>query len=106
MYATEPSGCTALHEAARSYVRIETVEILLSAGADVNAKNRNGDTALQMHAAAMGMYGNIDAVKALLSAGVDVNAVTREGKTALDLATKRGRREIMKELQKAEAARK
>jgi ankyrin repeat protein len=59
--------------------RAGTVRALLAAGADVNARDGRGQTALMKGAAA----GNTDAVQLLLKAGAEVNARDNEGKTAL-----------------------
>jgi len=62
------------------------VELLLAAGADVNAKSNYGDTAL--HYAARG--GHVDVVELLLEAGADVNAKNKNGRTALFWASFKG----------------
>jgi Ankyrin repeats (3 copies) len=59
------------------------VERLLKAGADVNAKNKNGWTPL--HAAA-GSNLSPAVLEVLLKAGADVNAKTADGVTPLHLA--------------------
>ena len=56
----------------------ETVQALIAKGADVNAKEKNGWTALIRAA----KKGHIDIVKALLEAGADVNAKDKMGGTA------------------------
>lgn len=61
---------------------LATLEALIKAGADVNARDYIGETAL-MHAA---LNGNVAIVKALIDAGADVNAATSEW---TDLATRR-----------------
>ena len=58
---------------------IETGEVLIEAGADVNAKATNGSTALIIAAGG----GHTETVKALLDAGADVNAKDYSGFTAL-----------------------
>ena len=57
--------------------------LLLQTGAEVNAVDNNGETAL-MRAA---RYGNIDSIRALLAAGAEVNAINHAGETALIKAT-------------------
>ena len=52
------------------------------AGADVNAVDHDGNTALH-HAAARG---DIDSIKYLVSKGADVTKVNREGQTVADMA--------------------
>ena len=57
------------------------ISALLQAGADVNAKNKDGDTALMLAAIRGPMI-----VSVLLKAGADVNAKNNDGETALTLA--------------------
>ena len=56
-----------------------TVGIRTHAGADVNARNERGNTALIFAA----MVGDIDNIQALIAAGADVDAKNIEGDTAL-----------------------
>lgn len=58
---------------------IETVKLLLEKGADVNARNKWGKTAL-MYAAD---EGHTDIVKLLVEKGADVDATGNDGKTAM-----------------------
>jgi ankyrin repeat protein len=64
---------------------------LLSKGADVNAKNSKGETAL-MWASQIGPSQEV--VRAFLAKGADVNAKTNDGRTALDFAKAGGWDEI------------
>jgi len=62
--------------------RVDEVEALLVAGADVNAQGELENTPL--HAAAG--QGNVAVIKALLQWGALLRAVNSEGKTARDIA--------------------
>jgi peptidoglycan/LPS O-acetylase OafA/YrhL len=80
--ARDPSfGVTALSWAALEG-RAEIVELLIEAGADVNAKNRDGATPL--HAAAF--MGQLEVAQLLLENGADISAKTYNGDTPLDSA--------------------
>ena len=67
------------------------VRTLLTAGADINARDENGRTALML--AALGSH--LATVTSLLDAGADVEAKDDDGKTAQDLASARGQNEIV-----------
>ena len=64
--------------------RLDMVRYLLDQGADVNARESRGATALTEAA----YYGHVKVTRELLFCGADVNAIGDEG-TALDIATKR-----------------
>src|SRR5436190_1614266 len=64
----------------------ETIKQLLDAGADVNARSNDDDTALML--AADKGKGHAEIVKLLLDAGADVNAKNNWGDTALTLAVR------------------
>lgn len=72
---------------------------MLARGADPNAADRSGTTALMLAAAA----GGAELVAALLRAGAGVNRQDKWGQTALMLAAGRGRLEAIKILLKAGA---
>lgn len=74
------------------------VKKLLAEGAQVNARDQNGSTAL-MYACAAHSEASTDVLQALLSAGADVNLADRSGATALHAATGDGVRLVcVKEL--------
>jgi len=77
----------------------EVVRRALSRGADVNAKNGNGWTAL-MRAA---MTGHAEIAKLLIDAGADVDANNKDGQTALMLAVKYEKADMVRLLKKAGA---
>ncbi len=60
-------------------------------GADTNAKDKNGGTALIFASG----NGHIEIVQALLDKGADVNAKTNQGLTALRLASQEGHKEVV-----------
>ncbi|MGB3757980.1 MAG: ankyrin repeat domain-containing protein [Rivularia sp. (in: cyanobacteria)] len=60
--------------------RAEVIKFLVNRGADVNARNDNGETALIV------ACNNADSVKALIEAGADVNLPDNEGNTAMMLS--------------------
>ncbi|MDR1045260.1 MAG: ankyrin repeat domain-containing protein [Candidatus Adiutrix sp.] len=80
-YGTTPLMVLVWNE---SKIGAAKAEILLKAGADVNAKDSLGETAL--HRAAE--FGSLDLVKTLLAAGADVNAVDNLGHTPLARASR------------------
>lgn len=73
---------------------LKKVRNLLEAGAEVNAKDEDGYTALIRASSG----GDIEIVKALLEAGADVNAKNEVEVAALVLASKKGHIEIVKAL--------
>jgi ankyrin repeat protein len=77
------------------------VRTLLERGADVNAQDREGRTALMLAAASEFM--SVDIVKSLLEHGADLNAKSPEGDTALSFARLRGENPIVDLLVKAGA---
>jgi len=112
------SGTTALEHAVKNANR-EMVQLLLAAGADVNAKNAEGETVLMMldddatsdlvwdllNAGATvnvknnsgatvlmraAVSENLEALKTFLDAGAEVNTRDKEGHTALMLAASEG----------------
>ena len=87
-----------LHEAVKT-VCIKLVKLLISKGADVNAKNERLTTPLNFAA----KQGNKDIAKLLISKGADVNAQNTAGKTPLTMALKEGHKKVVKLLKKHKA---
>ncbi|MBW1743404.1 MAG: ankyrin repeat domain-containing protein [Deltaproteobacteria bacterium] len=78
--------------------RLSIVEVLISGGADVNAKDRvRGGTPL--HLAVAG--GHKEVVKLLIASGADLNAKNRRDITPLDQAKLRGHTDIVEMLTEA-----
>ena len=80
---TDPNGSTLLHHAA-AFGSLETMRVLLEAGAEVNAANRRRSTPLHWAIA------DEAKVRLLLGRGADVNARVVEGRTPLSLAAQLG----------------
>jgi len=96
-------GKTPLMEATNvDLVRSEMLNFLLAAGADLNAQDNTGETAL-MGAA---LWGRREVVAYLLEAGADPDITNKEGETARMIAFKKGLNTIVQMLDKASAARK
>ena len=69
---------TALHAAAR-YGQSDTIQFLIDSKADIEARDRHGETALHVAAA----YGQTEAVQLLVDSQADINAKDQFGKTPL-----------------------
>lgn len=92
----------ALHWAARKGY-LEIAQILLAAGSDVNAKDRDGWTPLHVVAMTEGLVEADKIAEILLQAGADVNLETNNKMTALDYAERRGQAKLIKIFQAAGA---
>lgn len=91
-------GATALHDAVLddSYTSCKyKIEDLATFGADVNARDNNGQTPLH-YAVARGNKN--EGLKTLLSKSVSINASDKNGVTPLHLAAARGEQDIVKHL--------
>jgi hypothetical protein len=78
---------------------VDVVEVLLAKGADINAKDKNGLTALDLAS----YEGRVNVVKLLLAKGADINAKDKGGLTVLGLASYIGHQEVV-DLLKARGA--
>ena len=92
------AGWTALHYAASS-AHLDVMRLLLSEGADLNARSPNETTPLMMAA----MYGSAEAVKVLLDAGADTALVNMKNMDAAAFAKQVGRDDALKLIQNARA---
>jgi hypothetical protein len=70
------------------------VQEALAGGADINAKENDGATALMLAA----QYGHLEVVRLLLLRGAEVNAQDRKGATALMLASQKNQLRIVRAL--------
>ena len=84
-----PNGRRALNWAA-IYNKVPAIDVLLAAGAPIEAVNRTGFTALN-HAAE---EGSLEAARALLSAGADPTHANNEGYTPAQTARENGHEEV------------
>jgi ankyrin repeat protein len=92
---TEPDGSTPLHAAVRAGNR-ESVDRLLTGGANVDAKTRYNITPLSLACS----LGDAPIIEHLLKAGADPNGVSEEGQTPLMLAALAGKPDALKVLLK------
>lgn len=67
--------------------REEIVELLLRNGVEINSKNKNGSTALDV--AVEKGFGKI--VEILMQSGADPKVENKNGKTAIDIANEKGK---------------
>ena len=79
-----PSGTTPLHQAAL-VANLETVAMLIAAGADIHARDGNGETPL-LRAGYYGGFRNVEIIEILVEAGADVNDRNEHGWTVLERA--------------------
>lgn len=73
---------TALHSAAR-YGALNVVSYLIGEGVDLNARDENGNTPLQLAV----LHCQDEAAELIMNASPDINAVNDNGESALSLAT-------------------
>jgi ankyrin repeat protein len=82
----DAGGSTPLHHAA-AFGNVGAIQVLLKAGADVNARNNRGATPLHWSAA------DAEKTRLLLDKGARINTQTETGRTALYLAASQSGRE-------------
>ena len=87
-----------MHAAYQEHLSI--VEMLIDAGAELDAVNDQGMTALMM---SLGKYGNAEIAIKLIKAGSDVNRTDMKGWTPLAMAVRNGHKAAVKELLKYKA---
>lgn len=85
------AGCATIYTAARDG-DLSTVQTLVAQGADVNAVNENGSTALHFAAD----KGRTEVVRFLLDHGASVNVKSKSGSTPLLLAARSGSLETVR----------
>jgi ankyrin repeat protein len=102
VYTVGPDGKQPLHLAAGSN-RPEVVKALLNAGADVNAKDRLGDTALHEVATSSNVHAS-ETARLLLDAGANVKARNKQGKTPIDAAITSGNHHLAKVVEEFKSA--
>jgi ankyrin repeat protein len=91
--SAEADGMTALHWAVRGD-DLDTVQLLIKAGANVSAANRYGITPLSLAAT----NGNPAITRALLKAGANPNAPGPDGETVLMTAARAGNADVVNAL--------
>ena len=91
----DSDGDTSLHEAIAADCDKETLQEIIDCGANVNAVNKRGMTALLLGCS----FGHMDSVKVLLEAGADPNVIDKIGYSCMFAAVDgRCSREILQEL--------
>jgi ankyrin repeat protein len=92
----DETGLTLLDDAVVAN-RVQAARLLISRGADVNAVDKQGMTAL-LYAASVD-YGDSGMIDLLLKSGATKEARTKEGLTAVELARKYGHTHLLKSLE-------
>ena len=83
---TDNNGNTALLLHTDRHCNKDVVKELIRAGADINAKNKDGNTALHFAL----KNGNIDVSRFLVKKGADYQAVNNKGETPMEIAVEKG----------------
>ena len=91
--ASDSSDWTPLMEiSSHQHERIELVRLLLKHGADVNAQNKHGYTAVTIAASKR----KLQTVRTLLDGGADMHVASRKGNTVLSEAARYGHTEVVR----------
>ncbi|XP_030644286.1 transient receptor potential cation channel, subfamily N, member 1 [Chanos chanos] len=85
---------TPLHIAARVKEGEKVAEMLLKSGADVNAEQENGETAMHMAA----RYGSVQMLRALIEEGGDLTWRSKAGENPLHIAVRHCHAHMVKEI--------
>jgi ankyrin repeat protein len=96
---TNDLGEVRLVSAAAEDVSCRNLLLLVKAGADLDAADGAGETALMKAAT----YGHVDAVRALVGAGADVKRFSKKGGTAVSFAATEGQAECVRALAELKA---
>lgn len=83
---TDNNGNTALLLHADNHCNKDVIKELVRAGADINAKNRDGNTVLHF----VLKNGNVDVARFLVKKGADYQAVNNKGETPMEIAVEKG----------------
>jgi len=92
------TGISLLHDIVRAGENLPALEMLLTAGAEINARTNWGATPLHL----AGLNGRVRSIEFLLSHGADANARDQHGQTPLDLARDKRHLDCARLLQVAE----
>ena len=93
----DSTGCTALNRAVvRQYP--DVIQVLIDAGADIEAKDEKGRSPLLNASIKVRFSGNLDIVKMLVRAGAGVCVANNDGDTCLVLASSVGNTETVRYL--------
>ena len=94
---SKPGTDSALHAAVQESDALDTVMVLIDAGADVNAPDENGDTPLiRAVQASSSLTDKSPLYRMLVKAGADVNIKGKQGKSAAEMVKKSNRSSSMR----------